>query len=441
MTDSDWKAEILDDQITSLAPPGSGGAPVDRRWRLAAIVSSVAFALSVITLYPRSSANLGSLSATPSPSPVAAAAIPSPTPSQGPAPTRDEGPCRTDPIQLHAPSDRSLPGSYGPVLVPAGALAAFAIDEDGNNGSVVVAGNGGPEGKLVASYRTDPTRGNAYVNPVGWSGSGTTVVLRADQFGPNDGSGCSNLFLANADGSGVSSLTDFGPGTSIFDASVAPNSGLIAYSTPGEVRVLDPNAGERRIAECETAWQFRWSPDEQKFLGVCNDRDVLIVDIASRATVRATMPDGLDFAAAIWSGDGSSITVVGITNSGNQSTPTVLDFSLATLAFDQRPGIAVADPSFGFATISPSGRWMVLQDTQEGVDTAVLDFTTGVTTPLPKPPIAEPGAVPYTWESDGETGLYAMGGSIYAVNLATATLTEVGKMPPVWFVWRDAPAP
>jgi len=441
MSESDWKAEILDDQITSLAPPGSGGSPVDRRWRLAAIGAAMAFAVSVIVLYRPHSANVASVSATPSASPVTGVTIPSTAPSPTPAPTPDEGPCRTDRIQIDAPAVRSLPGSY-PALVPAGGLAAFVVDDDGNNGSLVVAGGSGPGGQVVATYSTDPTRGNAYVSPIGWSSSGSTLLVRADQYGASDGSGCSNLFLVNAGGSGVRSLTDFGPGTSINDAALAPNSRVVAYSTSGEVRLIDPIAGEHRVAECNAAWQFRWSPDERRFLGICNDRDLLVVDVTGRTAVQATMPDGMDFAAAIWTDDGSSITVVATASGATQGPPPiVLDFSPTTLTFDQRPSFSLPTASLGFATISPSGRWIVLQDTQDGIDTAVLDLATGVTTQLPKPPTAEPGGVPYAWESDGDTGLYAVNGGLYAVNLATATVTEVGKIPPTWFAWRSAPAP
>jgi hypothetical protein len=440
MTESDLKAEILDDQITSLAPPGSGGPPVDRRWRLAAIVAAVAFALSVIVLYPPHSANVASLSATPSASPVTAVVIPTAAPRPTLSPTPDEGPCRTDRIRINPTTAQAVPGSFSPALVPEGALAAFVVDDNGNDGSVMVAGTSGPAGQVVATFITDRTRGNASVNPIGWSSSGTTFLVRADQWGATNDTGCTNLFLVNADGSGVTSLTDLGPGTGINDAALAPNSGLIAYSTSGEVRVIDPAAGERRVADCLGAWQFRWSPDEQQVLGIC-DVDLLVVDVPGRTAVRATVPDGLAISAATWIDNGASIRVVALDAAGTQGSPLeVLDFSATTLAFTPPVSYSMS-ASLGFATISPSGRWIVLQDTQDGINTAVLDLATGVTTTLPTPSAAEPGAVPYAWDSDGDTGLYPQNGLLYAVNLATRTLTEVGKMPPSWFVWRSAPAP
>jgi len=444
MTEPDATAEILDDRTTSLAPPRSRaatGSLLDRRWRLAGIGAAAALAVAVIVLYSPDLGNVAAVPATPPASPVAVVIIPTTAPT--PVPTPDEGPCRTDLVQVGPPRDRSVPSWYSPAVVPANALAAFVVEDDGNHGSVVVAGLEAIP-YVAATYLTnDPARGGVSMSPIAWSSSGTTLLVRADQYGAGEVPGCSNLFLVNADGFSVTNLTHFGPGTSINDAALAPNSGLIAYSTFGEVQVIDPVAGEHRVATCNAAWQLRWSPDEQKFLGICNDVDVLVVDVTGRTAVQATLPDGLAFAAAIWSEDGTSITVVAATPGPTEGAPmlTVLDFSLATLTFEQRPSFSLP-ASLGFAAISPSGRWIVLQDTQDGIDTAVLDLATGVTTTLPKPPAAEShGGVPYAWESDGDTGLYAEGGVLYAVNLATATVTEVGKMPPSWFVWRNVPAP
>ena len=447
MTESDWKAEILDDQITSLAPPGSTPAPVDYRWRLVAIGAAVAFAVSVILLYPPHSANVAPVSATPSASPVTAVTAPSAAPSPTPSPTPDEGPCRTDRVQIDPPAVPSSATWPGLALVPAGDLAAFVADEGENRGSIVVVGLADVDThpQVVATYRTDhPARGGVYAGPVGWSSSGSTLLVRADQYGGPEGEapGCANLFLVNADGSGVTALTDFGPGTSIYDAALAPNSGLIAYSTDGELRVIDPPSGARHVADCGTAWQLRWSPDEQKFLGICNEVELLVVDVPNRTAVRATLPDRLTILAAIWGEDGTSITVVATSFEGPQNPPlTVLDFSAATLRFAPRTSFPVP-ASLGFATISPSGRWIVLQDTQDGTSSAVLDVATGVTTTLPRPPAAEDySGVPFAWEADGDTGLYAAGGLLYAVNLATATATEVGIMPGYWFVWGHLAAP
>ena len=445
MTEPDSTAELLDDRTTSFGRPGSGapGGRLEPRWRVAGISAVVTLAVAVIVLYSPDSKGVAPAPAEPSASPVAALGTPTA------APLVPEGPCLTDRVQIDSPADPSVPGWYRPTRVTASGVAAFVVDETRNRGSIVVSGGdagGTPSSRRVAIYTTSDPAGSVEVAPIGWSASGDTLLVRADQFGGSGEEGsCANLFLVKVDGSGVIDLTDNGPGTFIFESALAPKTGQTAYLQDGDLHVLDPVRGDSAVASCESAWSLGWSRDERRLLGICNGADLLVADTLAGTSGEYILPDELSPLAATWAADGSSITVVATMPGTTSGAPlAALDFDPATATFERRSNAISSAPTLGLAALSPDGRWIIVvgqrQDSDPGTVMAAVDLATGVSTDLPSPPATDViAATSFAWLGDGETALYGLGGSLYTINVATATLTDVGILPASQFVWYNAP--
>ena len=442
MSEPDWKAELLEDRTTSLA---TGGAPPPPTQGLrAAGVAAAMLAVAVIVLYAPNAARRPAASANPGPTAFAAFPTSLPTATALPTPTSDGGPCVTSPLEVTPPADTALPGWYRVPKIPETGLAAFTVDETRDRGSIVVAGAGadGPaSARVAATYSSPGAPDRPEVALVGWSASGDTLLMVAFQFGRSSwNEGCSNLFLVNADGSGVTALTDNGPGGFIFDSALAPTTGRVAYSSNDGLSVIDPLIGDTHFARCSAPWTPRWSPDEQRLSAFCSDRRLQIVDLAGGTSIDYQLPAGLTLTGATWAGDSSSMIVVATEAGPTEHPPlAILDFFPGTGAFERRPLDIPAAASLSFASISPDGRWIVLQDWSDLIDVAVLSLETGATTGLPIPPAPDvDGPTPFAWFPDGDTALFGLGGVLYTVNVATTELVEVGLLPSSQFLWHNS---
>ncbi|MEZ0240042.1 MAG: hypothetical protein ACAH65_04520 [Chloroflexota bacterium] len=449
----DSKAELLDDRSTSLAPRGSRafGGLFETRWPIAGIALAGWLVVALIALDSPASPASAVPSAPPSAPAAAALSTPTaaPSPTAAPLPTIPESPCVNDRVQFSPARDPEVPNSYRPAGLPSGGVAAFVVEEGTTRASIMVAGaplQGEMTARRVATYGRNDLANQLYVSLVGWSASGDVLLVRADQYRPDEGLpewmsargiGCSNLFLVHADGSEVTYLTGEGSDELMYDAALAPRSGKVAYSTDGAVRLIPPEL-DGTESSCETAWSLRWSPDEQRLLALCNGLALMVIDTVGGGWVQATPPDRLYPQGVRWSADGSSITVVAMAPDAGEGDPlAILDFVPETATFTRRADISLA-PSFYFQDISPDGRWIVIQDVNDPTTVAIVDLTSGAMSNLFIPEATgEYGPTAFAWRSDGETALLGLNSVLYSVDLPTGTLAPVGWLPATQFSWHD----
>jgi hypothetical protein len=439
MTEPDWKAELLEDRSGSLHAPGSTvpEAPLDPAWRVGGIVVALALALAVVVLY------------SPKPQGVATASVSPPTadlasvPTAAPSPTAPPGgPCVTDPIEVAVPPDGKVPESFGSIQVPAGGRAAFVVAESRRGGSIVIAGQGLTAGdsQVVATYATSDVVATVEATIVNWSTGGGALLLLAHELGASGGEQpCSNLFLIDMEKSRVRQLTSNGPGMTIGAAALAPSGDRVAYVQAGELNLRDLTGGGGPVADCPGVGFLQWALDERRVLATC-DGAIVTAEPFTGASNRFEPPDGWYPLFASWADHERPITLLaGGASEGDELG--VFDVDPGESRFERRPGL---DLTGAFVrSISPGGRWLVaLSATLEPQDPAAMfavDLTTGARTHVPAPDRIQFGDDSFGWLPDGDTVLYPSFGKLYASNLATATLSEVGSLPTSQFAWVNLP--
>jgi hypothetical protein len=441
MTEPDWKAELLEDRTTTLAPRGSAapGQSIDRRWAAAGIAAIATLAIAVVALYaPSLEKAAKATTPNPSASPLAALSIP----TAAALPTPADGPCLSDRVRVAPPAGVDVPTWYRPIGVTAHGLAAFAVEDTASRGSLVVSGgdaDGNPTSRVIASYATGDPASSVRVSPIGWSGAGDALLVRADQLDGSGGVVCTNLVIANVDGPGVTYLTDNGPGMTIEAAALAPSGDRVAYVQAGVVTMRSPARDEWRLADCSGLGSIEWSQDERTLLMICNDA-IAVVDAETSASSRFALPDGWYPVFASWAGENGTIIVVA-TGAADGQKLAVLDLDPATTGFDRRDGDIESVPPLLLASLAPGGRWIILEGQRDDASSTVMaavDLTTGASTDLPTPLGRDIySATGFTWLADGDTALYGLDGSLYSINIPTATLTDAGLLPATQFAWHD----
>jgi hypothetical protein len=448
--DPPQKAELLDDRTSSLAPTGARGGrlwPTQRipriaPWLAVAVVAALVGGLVVLDSTPRGP----SIAASPSPSRPAVADV-----TKAPAPTltsRALDPCGAGRIQFAASENPSVPGSTTPDGTPPGLMAA-AIESSASSGFIVVTEtgiDGASNNRIVATFSGSDIQDPYGVSVVDWTAAGDAFLVHAGHGSMGEGdSSCADLYMVNADGSGVRYLTGSAPGEWIGNSALAPRTAQVAYLKNDEVWVTDSKnrTGGTKVGDCAVNWALEWSPDEDRLLALCN-RDHLLVTGTTETPKLMPIESGAFPVAAAWSPDSSSITLVQAPTSLRLGPLTVLDVDpttmLATKRLDTDVSTEWATPS---QIVSPDGRWLLARGLELGKEPGqdafgffAVDLMTGVTRQLPWRLFNDqPGVESFGWLPDGETVLYGDGGTLFTLNVRDETRTALGPLPAPDFGW------
>ena len=142
-----------------------------------------------------------------------------------------------------------------------------------------------------------------------WSPDGTDIVFVSGALSPAE------LCSIHPDGTGLVQLTHEANGVSQEDFACSPDGSRIAYNTPDGTRIMDSNGGN--VADFPvTMSQMDWSPDGKSFVfyaylgqsGTNNIFQVFRVNADGTGLVQLTNTDS--HVGACWSKDGSHIVVV-----------------------------------------------------------------------------------------------------------------------------------
>ena len=150
-----------------------------------------------------------------------------------------------------------------PARSPDGSKVVFYSDRDGNGEIYVMRADGSRPANL--------TRHGAWDGDPCWSPDGLRIAFTSDRHGEREwgppGSGLYNrdIFIMNADGTGVKQVT-FDP-VDAYDPAWSPDGLFIAFTSDRDgfaaIHVVDPDSGaDRRLyGNDHNAWDPSWSPD------------------------------------------------------------------------------------------------------------------------------------------------------------------------------------
>ena len=197
---------------------------------------------------------------------------------------------------------------------PNGDVVAYFIKEDHSSSmdlgdSIYVSGLDGSNKRRIATRAAfnDNTR-------LSWSPDGTRVLFSTTN-GEFSGSASRFLSIANADGSGQTSLPN--SPTRVNDPDWSPDGDRVAFARDGEIWVVNLNGTElKRIAARlnfgDVYSRPRWSPDGSQILfskGTTNDNQAMLVKPDGTGLTRAlNVPRSIN---ASWSPDGKKILYTG----------------------------------------------------------------------------------------------------------------------------------
>jgi Tol biopolymer transport system component len=130
-----------------------------------------------------------------------------------------------------------------------------------------------------------------------WSPDGRQIAFESDRDGDWDGD--SSVYIMNADGLGITRLTDSG-----WDPAWSPDGKHIAFSSGGILIVDADGTGLRRVLEdWDYAWDPTWSPDGQQ-IAFSSERDgnpeIYVINVDGSGLTRLTNDPGDDGCPA-WS--------------------------------------------------------------------------------------------------------------------------------------------
>jgi hypothetical protein len=455
MPDPDSTAELLDDQVVSLAPARREASGLALRWLAVAILGAIVLVVG-ISVAGRSEPPVTVVgSAGPSATDLIALA------TAPPSPTVDVNACAEGSIDVQPVLADPDPGLPPLRLTRPGALA-LAIEEDRTSGEVIVARSAGDEAgtvdaRVVARFTGYDIQLPRTVTPVAWSAQGDAILINAghlDQFEPDRN--CSDLFLVRADGSGVTRLTQHRAGEWANAGSISSTGEQVARVAGGDLRLIAVDGARlgAPLASCRRPQGLtRWSIDGW-LLVVCDDA-IVVADRSREQRVygppagpesEGSLPrDSLPLAAA-WTPDGQSIIALTAPDGPSQLGPLqVVEIKRS----DGTPVARVASEAStewvpGTATMSPDARWALVQGdgnvpTDTWFPTYAVDTSTGDATKLPWTVLHDlTGPSSVSWLSQPGLFLYEEDQALYEVDLATMTRTEVGAIPASDYAWFEA---
>jgi hypothetical protein len=457
--DPESTAELLDDQIVSLAPQGDRPVRPGVWWL--AIGAALAIAVAVGVSFASRPGPEVALVASPSPNATDRTAIASIEPS----PTADANLCAEGGFDVQPASVPVPSGDLGPLRLTQPGALALAIEENRAGGSIIVARSHGDEAgaidaSVVARFTGYDIELGRAVTPVAWWGLGDAILVNVGYLSDSEPQhNCNDLFLVWADGSHVIRLTHNRPGEWASASSLSPSGGKLARVAAGDLRLVDVATAEPGVAlaSCvQPAGPVRWSPDGEWLVVVCHD-DIVVIDLvgqrphiygpSSDAVVAGSLAKGSVPLAAGWTADGDSIVAVAAQAGPSQLGP------LQIAVMERADGTPISQIETGVVTewvvdtpiLSPDGRWALVQGDGSVTParffpTYAVDTSTGVATKLPWTVIHDStGPSSVNWLPEPARFLYAEDQALYEVDLATMTRTEVGAVPAEDIAWYAAP--
>ena len=198
-------------------------------------------------------------------------------------------------IQLTDNADEEL----GPAWSPDGGSIAFESDRDGDSEIYVMDADGSGVVQLTDNAADD-------WGPA-WSPDGSRIAFASDRDGDSE------IHVMDADGSGVVQLTDNSDGD--WDPAWSPDGRSIAFASDrdgdSEIHVMDADgSGVIRLTDnFDDDWDPAWSPDGSRIALASNrdgDFEIYVMNADGSGVVQLTDNLGDDWVPA-WSPDGSSI--------------------------------------------------------------------------------------------------------------------------------------
>jgi Tol biopolymer transport system component len=354
---------------------------------------------------------------------------------------------------------RDVPG----LRVPTSGLLALAVEDNAQQGVLLLASAGATgttTANVIATYWGSNLQPGQAVTPLGWSADGYELLVSAGHVSSSlVEASCSDLYIVRYEdsrvivsevtgdpsGNGAASGASTGNGLPgrAEEGAVSPDGSLVAYFESGELWLVDVHdrGSLQGLDRCrDHLGTPRWSPDGTHLFALC-EGSIVVADTSeftsgSLSVERFSGPRGALLLTAGWAADSRSIlTVAAVTGKALSSPLEIIAFDAASGAGTER-AVTLTQTQWvlGPAAMSPDGRWALLQ----GNDTYALDIATGEATNLPWI-VFSAARDTVAWLPDGNTFLYADSGTLYEIDLASMTRTEVGAIPVSNFAWHESP--
>ena len=211
--------------------------------------------------------------------------------------------------------DRGARRGQEPAQSPDGKGIAFASGRDGNREIYVMGADGSRPENL--------TRHEAWDVSPAWSPDGQRIAFVSDRSGDVEvwpGTHFNTeIFVMNADGSGVEQVTYDALSKSAQGPAWSPDGSSIAFSrseTTG-IFVLELSSKEvRRVSEDRSAWSPSWSPDGRSIAHIRRGGNLWVMAADGGRALQLTF--GVEFwdEAPTWSPDGTRIVFARAPNEG-----------------------------------------------------------------------------------------------------------------------------